>query len=366
MFYRLLNALYYPYIILVCLAAVAVAVLLPWAAFGRRMLFVTALIVAVILLATVAQVVWTFWVVLTARRLRDPMELRLSRKEMRALYDFVDEVARERDLEPPDEIRLGADTVAHVYESDKGKRILVIGGVALASFSQEALAGIIAHELAHFDAGDTQESRTTARRALVMQVLEWQFTQQRAPLMNPLVWLIYLYHFAYRCAWGAHSREQEFRADREAVRHVGKETVAQALLYLSATEQLAWADLGSIVETCVVTNEPMSRVFAEQVRRARATTRAEWRKACQRALQKRTGLFDTHPALKERLAALGVTPRQALDLVLDHSGTPACKLVSNWDRIEKELSERLIAPYREYYLAKLEVGQILHGGPAGR
>jgi Zn-dependent protease with chaperone function len=363
--HRLLLVLYFPFILLVCAATLGVVIglfSLEASGCGR---FLTILI-ALVLLATLVQVLWTFWFVLTAPRERDELELRLPRKALRELYEFVGEVAKQRGLRPPDQIRLGAGTVAHVYEDRKGEKILVIGGITLAAFTQEVLAGIVAHELAHFDAGDTRLLRQASQRALFMAVLEYRFQLQRTALLNPLVWLLYLYHFLYRCAWAANSRQQEFLADQESVRQVGKEASAADLIYLSVTEHLPWARLSSIIEACVANNEPMSRVFAEQVQRARATTRSEWEDALHRALRQRTGLFDSHPALKERLAALGVSPRKALKAALDRSGPPAHQLIPGWERVEKELSDRLIAPYREAYLAKMEMAQIILGRPIGR
>src|SRR5262245_49358055 len=76
-----------------------------------------------------------------------------------------------------------------------------------------------------------------------------------------------------------------------------------------------------------------------------------------RCLQDRTktahGAIRQPSFLRDRLKAIGISPRRAVDLALslsNDSNQAACKLVPSWDRIEKELSDRLVAPYREYYL----------------
>jgi hypothetical protein len=54
-----------------------------------------------------------------------------------------------------------------------------------------------------------------------------------------------------------------------------------------------------------------------------------------------------------------VSPKKALARALEHLGGEGRKLVADWDHVEKELSEKLMGPYREYLQAKLEVGQLI-------
>ncbi len=363
--FRLLLWGYFPFLGGLCLGLVGLGVFFlqraasspfrtPW------------LLAAAVVLVPVGHVFWTFILVLTHRREKDPMELRVPRKHLQGLYDLVDEVARRGRMEPPAEIRLGADTVAHIYEDDAGRPILVFGGLALATFTRDALAGIIAHELAHYDAGDTGLSRRGARRALVMAVLDAWFDEHPDSSFNPLIWLVRLYHVLYRLSWAALSRQQEYAADALAAELVGEEILAASLIHLDVTERLPWSRLSSIVEASVEMNQPMREIFAEQVRRARATTFYDWQEALQKELKKKTGRLDSHPALKSRLAALGVSPKKALKLALDQAGEPVRELIPAWEAIEAELTERLIAPYREYYLAKREAAQIMLGRPLSR
>jgi Zn-dependent protease with chaperone function len=355
----LLLRLYYPFLALLCggmlllsLVCAALAVI-----FRLWLLFVP----AVILLVALGHFLWPVYLVLTAKRKKDWMELKLPRKQLRGLYDLAEEVAADCQLTPPDEIRLAADSVAHVYEDERGKNVLVLGGVAVAAFSRPTLAGIIAHELAHFTAGDTSLSRQAAQRGRLMGALEWQFARFKGNYANPLVWGLLLYHLLFRLAWAAASREQEFAADRYAVEHAGEKRVATALVYLHATDFLPQARLQSLVETFVATNQPPTGLFAEQARLVREANRRSWEDACRKALGRGTGLFDDHPSLTERLKAVGVSPKRALGLALEQSGEPARDLVAGWEHIELELSERLMLPYREYFLAKMEVAQILMG-----
>jgi Zn-dependent protease with chaperone function len=310
---------------------------------------------------TLGHFLWPVYRVLTAKREKDWMELRLPKKQMRGLYELADEVAADCGLTAPDEVRLAADSVAHVYEDERGKNVLVLGGVAVAAFTRPTLAGIVAHELAHFTAGDTRLSRQASRRSQLMGTLEEQFARFKGNYYNPPVWGLLLYHLLFRLAWAAASREQEFAADRYAVEHAGEQRVATALVYLHATDSLPQARLQSLVETFVATNQPPSGLFAEQARLVREANRGSWEDACRRALARPTGLLDSHPSLRERLKAVGVPPKRAVGLALEQSGEPARDLVAGWERVELELSDRLMLPYREYFLAKMEVAQVLMG-----
>jgi hypothetical protein len=140
---------------------------------------------------------------------------------------------------------------------------------------------------------------------------------------------------------------------------------AAASLVLCEVPGLPWARLMTVVEMCVSTGEPVSRVFAEQVRLTRTASRSEWEDAVRKALKETTGLFDSHPCLKERLKAMGVSAKEALRLALDTASPPARELIDDWDRVEAELSDLLVAPYREYWLLKREVAQIMLGRPPG-
>jgi Zn-dependent protease with chaperone function len=291
----------------------------------------------------------------------DPLEIDLPRQWMNGLHALVNKVARKRGVEPPDDVRLHADTVAHVYEDQRGRRILVVGGAAVAAFSQDALAGIIAHELGHFAGGDTRLSRIGMKWFLVMSRLEARLRARRYGWWNPLVWLIRGYHLVYMLAWAANSRSQEYAADRHEVELVGEEVAAAALVLFNVTEVMPWVRLSSIAEACVAAREPMNRIFAEQARRARAASASEWKDACRKALKQKTGAFDTHPCLKDRLKAMGVSPREALNLAVPSPDPPARELFANWDLVEKLLTEKIIAIFREIYSQKMEIARILTG-----
>ena len=359
---RLMIFFYIPFLLLV--VAATAALLIAIAAFFLR----TGYIGLVIFLG--AGVLWLLGQLLFSlsvlfRRLpsNDEMELCQPKAKLRGLYELVDEVARQRGLRVPQEIRLAADTLAHVYEDEEGKEILVIGGLALTALSREALAGVLAHELGHFAAGDTRLSRRAVKRHLLMAVLQVEFQSHRLSILNPLVWLVRLYHLLYAMIWAAHSRQQEYAADRHEVEQIGKEEAAASLLLVTVTERLPWVRLSAIAEACVQTKQPMLQIFSEFRERAASVSRGDWQDACRKELKRKTGWFDSHPALRERLGAMGVSGKKALTLLMDPSGPPACKVLPEWDAIERRLTDQLIQVYQEVYQIKHEIAQIVLGRP---
>jgi Zn-dependent protease with chaperone function len=342
-------------------------------------IFIPVMFFMILLAIPFVQIPWAcrclFW-----RLPEDPQELRLPRGEMRGLLDFVDEVAGERELPAPDRVRLHAESVAHVYVNGKGERVLVLGGLALRCLSREALAGVVAHELGHFEAGDTEFSRRCHRRRLLMQVLESQLVfviRQTRPvnlgfvmvemhllfwffmnLLNPVPWLVVAYHRVFELIHMSHSRQQEFSADRFAVEQSGKEAVASILILMSVIEHLPWASISTIAEWHLATNTPIDRIFSEQAARAGRIEPREWERACRKALAVRTGWYDSHPCLKERLAAIGVSSKKALEIQPDRAGPPATALIDNWKALESRMTGRVMAYFHERHQREQDMEQI--------
>ena len=340
---RILLALYYPFIVGIVIFLVGVIAGLAY----LRILFsfgvVPGCMIIFLALGTLCHVLYAcrvlFW---PHKDLKNPLELKLPRKNHGIIYAWVDEIAEVNDLIAPDEIRLGADALAHVYESAKGKNVLVLGGMAVGTFTKSALGGIVAHELAHFTHGDTALARSASRRVTLMNALEQEVNNERVGLFNPTVWLILAYHRFFALAYAQYSREQEYAADEWEVAHAGKEIAAATLIHLHVTNRMPWVRLSSVVETAIAMGQPVQKdVFAEQARRAKSAPPDEWERMLKKELDEPTKSFDSHPALSDRLDAIGVSPKKALALALSVEGEPATKLFPAWSSIQQDLSERL-------------------------
>src|SRR5438552_14683995 len=99
---RLLITLYFPFVAVLCLlsfggTAVLIVVLIDsglwyWA------------VPALILGLAGCHMVYVLYFVITFKPDKDFFEMRLPREQLRAVYDLVDGVAEQWDLDPPDEI----------------------------------------------------------------------------------------------------------------------------------------------------------------------------------------------------------------------------------------------------------------------
>jgi len=282
----------------------------------------------------------------------DEFEIELPEQWQEGLVDLVEKVADERNLPMPDAIRLHAVSVAHVYQDAKSRAILVIGGVAIVALPRKAVAGIIAHELGHCHAGDTGLSRLAFRWHLVIDKLESRYTGRSLHNWNPLTWVLRIYHWTYILVWFANLRCAERAADQHEVEMVGRKNAAATLVLMHVLGNMKGTDLGSVAESFVQTNERLDQIFAEQVRRIQAATKSIWEDALKKVLRQSTGWLDSHPCLKDRLAAIGVPPKKALRLAMDLSGQPATALFANWALVEKFLTRKIVDIVRANYFAR--------------
>ncbi|HEY7156713.1 MAG TPA: M48 family metalloprotease [Gemmataceae bacterium] len=377
---RTLLACYYPFVALIVILNGAAIAGLGLLAYYNRHLSVLLALAILVLALTFLQLLWALRVLfLKIKDFNDEMELRVPRDMAPKLYDWVESIARERGLPMPDDIRVAADTVAHVYQRVNGQQVLVFGGGAVRVLPQPVLAGIVAHELAHLAAGDTELGRRALRRQLLMRQLEMAFHidrdypshlrwDARNPLsslallgatLNPAVWALRLYHLLYALAHTVHSWQCEYAADQLSLEQSGAKVAAQALIVMTVVERMPWIRMSSLAENWVATNQPAHLLFQEQERAARSMSPGEWQDAIRKELKRETGIFASHPSLKQRLKALGISPKKAQRLLPELSGPAAYELFGAWwPKLEKQLAERLLVPYREAHLAKMEVGEV--------
>ncbi|MGL6095994.1 MAG: hypothetical protein ACRC7O_09395, partial [Fimbriiglobus sp.] len=168
---------------------------------------------------------------------------------------------------------------------------------------------------------------------------------------NPLAWAARGYHLLFSAAWFADSRAAEYAADRHEIQHVGKDRAAATLVLLEVLGAMPWTNLMSITEVAAETNTPIERLFHEQVRRVRSATPSDWDAAMKKLLRRKTGWNDSHPALTERLAAIGVKPKKALALAREMTnpddGESATELFANWPVVEEFLTRRVMEIVRQ-------------------
>jgi Zn-dependent protease with chaperone function len=370
---RLLLLLYFPFLVLLWLVIAAIEYFL---AVKGLFVLLPVLCLMIFLAIPLFHIPWAcrclFW-----RAPEDEMETRLPRRNMKGLSRFVRNVAREQDLPEPDLIRFHAESVAHVYINRHNEKVLVLGGMALKCLSQDGLAGIVAHELGHFAAGDARLSRRCYGRRLVMGLLESNLTliiKPKGPdwyvqstfwmnptfwimmnFLNPVPWIIVGYHRLFELFYAARSRRQELAADQLSAEQCGQESAAKTLILIHALHHVPGATLRGIAEASLAAKKPLTRLFSEQAASIGQIDAAVWDKARSKALDGQTRWFDSHPCLTDRLEALDVSWKQAKRIQPNQSGPRASELIDDWPALENRLTGRLIPVLHEEYEAKQDM-----------
>lgn len=305
----------------------------------------------------------------------------------------------------------GEDLPAHVYLVDDvnafvaargglmgfgSRRVMGIGLPLLRAISVKELRAVLAHELGHFYGGDTRLgpwiyktrggvartvanlSRAQARGAVVHALVSSLFWIVRAPFLG--------FAKIYLRISQAVSRAQELSADRVAVRVEGaaalvgglKKTHAAALAHALYLRN----EVAPLVERGAL--PPVGEGFSRFLRDERIDTILD--DAVDTELRQGAAQpYDSHPSLRERIAAAHAAPGDAGD----DDARPAIELVTDPERYETApIAARISQPLRRvswaetgrYWiegwrdtvgegraeLAKLTVATVPHAGGALR
>jgi Zn-dependent protease with chaperone function len=245
------------------------------------------------------------------------------------LYAFIDGVCTSVGAPRPERIEVDCTVNAAAGYSGGALSVfsrepfLVIGLGLVAGLDLKQLAGVMAHELGHISQGSgarVMELISSINGWLARAVYErdeWDETLQGwstagngyliviGALTRLGVWL------TRRVLWvllhGGHLvnmvllRQREFDADRYEARMVGAKTFAQTfrrLNELQLASGFAMSDLGSSWQQRRLPDN-FPKLILANVPQIPKELLAEWRKAAGAA---RTGLFDTHPSDRDRIA----------------------------------------------------------------
>ncbi|MCX5659477.1 MAG: M48 family metallopeptidase [Planctomycetota bacterium] len=248
----------------------------------------------------------------------DPLGIRATRDEHPKVFALTDEVAQKVGAAPIDEIfltpgnELGVWEEAALYQPPgTGKRKIVLGMGALNYLGVDHLRSILAHEYGHFSNKDTFFSRFIFRVSGGYAAIGQTLAGQKIQYINPLFWLIKGYAWVYHALAASFSRVREYAADRFAVEAYGQPLFLQALM-------------AAHVEGTFFSQVGMKRAFelaqegkgfrniyhfvGSSRRMFQHDARADVDSVVKEMLEAKTGRFDSHPALADRLAQQGVKP----------------------------------------------------------
>lgn len=254
------------------------------------------------------------------------------------LWGLVRRVADAAHERPPDEIRLVAEVNAHVHETGgaRSRRVLAVGLPLLAAMTEREIAAVVAHELGHFKGGDTRLGKLVflTGRALEHTVRRLQ-GQSGWFFLGTIVRGVFVsYSRMYSRLTFGMSRRQEFSADAVAASVVGVTPAGRALRMVNEAApafDAFWRDEFSVAldsDARPPLAEGFRRFLAQPDIAKQLTELVDHRLATE--VQSPT---DSHPPLRDRLAAIGAPSRKSAP---DGSG-PALELITGIDSIELEL-----------------------------
>lgn len=271
------------------------------------------------------------------------------------LWAFIQAVARTAETAPPDRVVAGLGAAFFVTESKVlsldgplSGRILYLSLPLARILSVEELRGVLAHELAHFRAGDAGFSqRFYPLFAGVVRAIEGLGRQARgvrALVALPVLAVLSYFLDSFAAAEAAAEREREQAADQVAAAIAGREAYAAALVKIHAFAP-AWDAVSAAMERAVSEGEQYvnaSELFARVAAASGGPERL--RGLGTRSLAHPT---DRHPPLARRLEALSIAGAEvASEALATQPSVPAIALLDEFDAIEQSLTRvehRLLA-----------------------
>ncbi len=239
---------------------------------------------------------------------------RLDPAEQPRLFRQVREVARAAGQAVPSEVYLVNDVNAWVAQRGGwmgfGSRpVMGLGLPLMSRLSVSEFRGVLAHEFGHYCGGDTRLGpwvyKTRAAIARTLQVL----ADHSSALQKPFLW----YGNMFLRVTHAISRAQELAADALAARIVGAPAMVRGLTAVHGAGRTFghyWS--GEAVPVLTAGFLPSLtdgfRRFLDEKQVAAAVARS----VAEELAEGQADPYDTHPPLRERIAALGgVPPREA-------------------------------------------------------
>jgi Zn-dependent protease with chaperone function len=225
---------------------------------------------------------------------------------------MVDELAVQARTRPPDEITLVPEINAAVSEDTRvlgmlpGRRYMVIGLPLLAGLNLAELRSVLMHELGHYGGGHTRLRAVSYRGAETLA----RTVSRLDP--GPARWFLTGYAWLYAVLSRSANRAQELQADAYSVDVVGKATAISALRKI-ATMGLFWDSFAQrfLALPGMAQRTPDIllgfRSFLAHPQQQQIVAEIE-----QRVLDTEpSSLFDTHPTIRRRIAAIEALPDKA-------------------------------------------------------
>ena len=274
----------------------------------------------------------------------------LTRAHQPRLFATLDDVARAVEQEMPREVYLVPDMNAWV--SQRGgvmgfgsRRVMGLGLPLLQTLTVSQMRAVLAHEFGHYHGGDTALGPWIYKtRAAIGRTLD-SLSRHSAILTKPFEW----YGNAFLRITHAISRRQEFAADALSARVSGTTTAVDALKAVHAAGMAFDPYWHSEVVPAISNGfrPPLADGFRRFIEVPAIATNVETALSHEIA-EGKVDPYDTHPPLRERIAALETGPVH--DPVTSDDRAAAISLLENVSALEDALVDGMV---RDEFRGKL-------------
>jgi heat shock protein HtpX len=266
----------------------------------------------------------------------------LTPEEQPALFQMIAELSQATNEAMPSSVYL----IPHVnaYVAQRGglmgfgsKRIMGLGLPLLRVLTVPELRAVLAHEFGHYYGGDTRlgpvvyHMRGTIHRT-VMNLAKTNYSAVQI-LHKPFHW----YGSGALRITQSVSRSQEYAADQLAVRTVGAAPMASGLRTIHAASAAYRPFLDQELAPTLLrgARPPLAEGFAFFLAKAHIASQVS-KILEQEIAEPRNTAYDSHPPLRDRLAALQVPPESDAANSQENA-TQAISLLNHLDQLEIDL-----------------------------
>jgi Zn-dependent protease with chaperone function len=250
-------------------------------------------------------------------RIKAPDGRPLDRKDFPELWRDIDELRAHVGKPTLHRVVLVPEMNAAVSQTPRlgifgpYKTTLILGLELLMSLSREQARAVLAHEFGHLSGQDGRFANWIYRKRLTWSRIQASFESQRgfsnAPIRRFMSWYVpKLAGYSFALA-----RQQEYDADAVASRLTSPAQMSSALVWTSSRSQITsetfWKPL---IQRANSQPEPEGHVYSKLMEHLKGSPDANVaNEKIAEAMRQRTDYADTHPALKDRLAALKAPPQ---------------------------------------------------------
>jgi Zn-dependent protease with chaperone function len=250
-------------------------------------------------------------------RVRAPEGYTLARKDYPVLWREIDGLRRKLGALPIHNVVLTPEMNAAVTQTPRlglfgpYKNTLILGLELLMSLTPEQARAVLAHEFGHLSGSHGRFGNWIYRKRLTWARIQAAFDEQTAMGTGPIKRFMHWYVPRLAGYSFALARQQEYEADRVASQLTSPADMASALALCGTrdaiTRETFWKPL---LQRAIAEAAPETQTFSRLYHHIKSVPvdRVLVGDKVAAAMRVKTGLADTHPSLRDRLAAIGAEP----------------------------------------------------------